>query len=71
MSEGGVRLSGMKSYVIDCDSCGAGPEACGDCLMSFMADPEFGQPVKFSEEEKDALTVMADVGLIPRLRLVG
>ena len=70
MSEVGVRLYRMKSYVIDCDSCGAGPESCADCLMSFMADPEYGQPIKFSEEEKDALTVMADVGLIPRLRLV-
>ena len=61
----------MKSYVIDCDSCQAGPEACADCLVSFMADPRYGQPVRFSEEEKDALDVMADVGLIPRLRLVG
>ena len=71
MSEVGVRLCGMKTYLIDCDSCQAGPESCGDCLMSFMADPEYGQPVRFSEEEKDALTLMADAGLIPRLRLVG
>jgi len=61
----------MKSYLIDCESCQARPESCGDCLMSFMADPDFGQPIRFSEEEADALNVMADVGLIPRLRLVG
>jgi len=71
MSEVPVRLFIMKSYLIDCDSCQAGPDNCGNCLMSFMADPEFGQPIRFSEEERNALNVMADVGLIPRLRLVG
>jgi len=60
----------MKSFLIDCNQCQAEPAACGDCLMAFMADPSFGQPIRFSEEERDALSVMADVGLIPRLRLV-
>jgi len=71
MSEVGVTLYDMKTYLIDCESCQAGPESCSDCLITFMADPGYGQPIRFSEEEKDALTVMADVGLIPRLRLVG
>lgn len=60
----------MKSYVIDCSTCQADPSLCGDCLMAFMADASFGEPVKFSEEEAHALTVMADVGLLPQLRLV-
>lgn len=59
----------MKSYVIDCETCQAKDSDCGNCLMSVLADPEFGQPVKFTEREKDALDVMADVGLIPPLRL--
>ncbi|MCL2735160.1 MAG: hypothetical protein FWD75_00830 [Propionibacteriaceae bacterium] len=60
----------MKSYLIDCDSCQGAPTHCGECLMTFLATPEFGTPVRFSEEERDALDVMADVGLLPRLRLV-
>ncbi|MDR0489445.1 MAG: hypothetical protein LBG99_08675 [Propionibacteriaceae bacterium] len=60
----------MKSYVIDCDTCQARNLSCGDCLMSVIADPEFGQPVRFSEQEKEALAVMADAGLVPPLRLV-
>ncbi|MCL2470622.1 MAG: hypothetical protein FWF25_02620 [Propionibacteriaceae bacterium] len=60
----------MKSYLIDCDTCQGQPSECDNCLVSFMANPEFGRPVRFSEEEKDALNVMADVGLVPPLRLV-
>ncbi len=60
----------MKTYLIDCDKCQADPALCGDCLMAFMADPAFGEPVRFSEEERGALDVMAEAGLIPRLRLV-
>ncbi|MDR0783394.1 MAG: hypothetical protein LBE83_06505 [Propionibacteriaceae bacterium] len=60
----------MESYVIDCDSCGANPQACGDCLMSFLETTTIGQPVRFSADEKAALTVMAEVGLVPRLQLV-
>ncbi len=70
MSEAPVRLSIMKSYVIDCGSCQADPAVCGDCLMAFIADPQFGQPVRFSQQESEALKVMAEVGLIPQLRLV-
>jgi len=60
----------MKSYLIDCRTCQAESSDCGECLMSFMAAPEYGGPIQFSQEEKDALSLMADAGLIPRLRLV-
>jgi len=70
MSEAVVTLEGMKTFVIDCATCLASAEACGDCVMSFMAEPAFGQPVRFSPEEKQALEVMADAGLVPALRLV-
>lgn len=59
----------MKSYLIDCSTCQAEPETCTNCLMTFVANPEFGQPVRFSEPEKQALTIMADAGLLPSLRL--
>lgn len=60
----------MKSYVIDCENCLGRPTECGSCLMAFLDDPQFGSPVRFSEEEKDAVNVMADAGLVPRLRLL-
>jgi len=60
----------MKTFVIDCAVCQAAPAACADCVMSFMAEPGFGQPVQFSPEEQQALEVMADAGLVPVLRLV-
>ena len=59
----------MKSYEINCSTCQAAPASCDDCVMAFMNGPGFGA-TRFSEEEKDALCVMADAGLIPRLRLV-
>lgn len=37
--------------------------------MSFIAAPDFGGPVRFTQEEADALQVMAEVGLVPILRL--
>ena len=63
----------MKSFVIDCSVCQAGPEDCGDCLMACLAAPASGSgsgPVVFSQAERDALAVMAEAGLVPRLRLV-
>ncbi|MDR2930612.1 MAG: hypothetical protein LBV06_06900 [Propionibacteriaceae bacterium] len=60
----------MKSYVVDCDTCQADSQACGDCVMAFIADPQFGTPVRFSPQEAEALNVMAEVGLLPQLRLV-
>ena len=70
MSEAVVTLESMKTYVIDCATCLASGEDCGDCVMSFMAEPDFGRPIRFSQEEKQALEVMADAGLVPALRLV-
>ena len=59
----------MKSYLINCDTCQAKPSACEDCLITAIVD-QLGTPITFSEQEKDALAVMAEVGLIPPLRLV-
>jgi hypothetical protein len=60
----------MHSYVISCASCLAESAECGDCVMAYLLEPAPSRPVSFSQEEKDALMVMAEVGLIPQLRLV-
>jgi hypothetical protein len=55
--------------LIDCDSCVVKGLACGDCVVSVM----FGSPptgVELDDEERRALGVLADAGLLPRLRLV-
>ncbi|MCL1923219.1 MAG: hypothetical protein FWG15_05115 [Propionibacteriaceae bacterium] len=61
----------MKFYVIDCERCLADPSSCSDCLMSMLSDPDYGQPVRFTTQEREALDIMAEVGLVPPLRLVG
>ena len=54
---------------IDCDSCAVRGLACGDCVMSVLlgAPPE---GVFVDEEQRVALAVLADRGLVPPLRLV-
>lgn len=67
--------------IIDCDSCQVRGAACGDCVIGVLmgapaaADgvPEVppGAPiVQLDAPEQRALAVLADQGLIPRLRLV-
>lgn len=59
------RLAGM---LIDCDTCLArDSEACDDCLVSVLFSP---QPLEVDGEEQEALTLLADAGLVPRLRLL-
>ena len=59
------RLAGM---LIDCDTCLArDSEACDDCLVSVLFSP---QPLEVDGEEEEALTWLADAGLVPRLRLL-
>ena len=54
---------------IDCDSCAVRGLACGDCVISVLlgAPPE---GVFVDEEQRVALAVLADRGLVPPLRLV-
>lgn len=72
--------------IIDCDRCAARPSACGDCVVGVVlrghADP--GRPMSSSGDrlpsgavalsldapEQRALDVLAEQGLVPRLRLV-
>ena len=54
--------------VIDCDSCAVRGPACDDCVVTVLLGPppESG----FGAEEERALAVLADSGLVPRLRMV-
>lgn len=67
--------------IVDCDSCEVRGNACGDCvigvLLGMPAVPETpgeGPPgastVQLDAPERRALDVLADQGLVPRLRLV-
>ena len=55
--------------LIDCENCAVRGRACGGCVVSVMlgAPPE---GVELDEEERRALGVLADAGVVPRLRLV-
>jgi hypothetical protein len=55
--------------LIDCDSCVVKGWACGGCMVNVMIGaPPTG--VEVDEEERRALGVLADAGLLPQLRLV-
>ena len=70
--------------IIDCDSCAARPTACADCVVGVLLGGEPPSEVTDGEQqtppsaltlsldapERRALDVLAEQGLVPRLRLV-
>jgi hypothetical protein len=56
------------SVRIDCDSCLVRGLACHDCVVTVLLGPppELG----FDDEERRALEVLAQGGLVPPLRMV-
>jgi hypothetical protein len=67
--------------IIDCDTCQVRGAACGDCVIGVLMgtpdseapEPEVpsGAPIlQLDAPEQRAIAVLADQGLIPRLRLV-
>ncbi len=55
---------------IDCDECAMQHTAtCNDCVVTFLLR-ESDAPLEIDSAEAVALSAMADVGLVPRLRLV-
>ena len=55
--------------LIDCDRCAVRGLACGDCVVTvLLSRPPSG--VQLDEEERVAIGVLADSGLVPPLRLV-
>jgi hypothetical protein len=55
--------------LIDCDGCAMRDLACGDCVVTVLLGGPPGV-VDMDEQEAAALDVLADSGLVPRLRLV-
>jgi len=55
--------------LIDCDGCAVRGAACGDCVVSVLLGAPPGG-VEIDESERYALTVLADAGMVPRLRLI-
>ena len=55
--------------LIDCDGCAMRDLACGDCVVTVLLGAPPG-PLEVGEGERQALDVLADSGLVPRLRLV-
>lgn len=58
----------VSAMLIDCDSCAVRGDACTDCVMSVLVAPP--PVVEWDEDERRALALLADAGLLPRLRLV-
>ena len=67
--------------LIDCDTCTAGPRACGDCIVTHLlsvgaprdrgaAGPAARPAADLTPEEVVAVGVLAAGGLVPPLRLV-
>lgn len=53
---------------IDCDTCLVRGLACHDCVVTVLLGPP--PELSFDAEERRALSVLADSGLVPPLRLV-
>jgi hypothetical protein len=50
--------------IIDCDTCQVRGLACGDCVVAVLIGPP-----SLDAEERRALGVLAEAGLVPPLRL--
>lgn len=55
--------------LIDCDGCAMRDLACDDCVVRVLLDAP-DSSLEVDEDERRALSVLADCGLVPRLRLV-
>jgi hypothetical protein len=53
---------------IDCDTCEVRGLACHDCVVTVLLGPPPG--LTFDDDERRALDVLAEGGLVPPLRLV-
>lgn len=61
---------GDEPLVISCDSCVMrATSACEDCVVTFICDRHARDAVVVDVEELRAMRLMADAGLVPRLRL--
>ena len=65
-----ASLRDMTTH-IDCDTCVVRGLACHDCVVTvLLGPPPELAPLTIDDEERRALDVLADSGLVPPLRLV-
>jgi hypothetical protein len=67
MSVGADSVIGMTTR-IDCDTCVVRGLACHDCVVTVLLGPP--PELTFDDDERRALDVLAQGGLVPPLRLV-
>ncbi len=67
MSVAAGSVTGMTTR-IDCDTCVVRGLACHDCVVTVLLGPP--PELAFDDDERRALDVLADGGLVPPLRLV-
>ena len=67
MSVPAASVMGMTTR-IDCDTCVVRGLACHDCVVTVLLGPP--PELAFDDDERRALDVLADGGLVPPLRLV-
>ncbi len=59
----------LPSFTISCDDCTMrATAACDDCVVTYLCDREPGDAVTIDLAEELAVRLLADVGLVPRLR---
>lgn len=64
-------LGPEPALMIDCDACEMQfTDQCDDCLVSYLVGHEEGTPVLLDEDEKQAVELLADAGLVPPSRFV-
>jgi hypothetical protein len=59
---------GHMTTRIDCDTCVVRGLACHDCVVTVLLGPP--PELTIDDDERQALAVLADGGLVPPLRLV-
>ena len=66
MGQTGRQGDNGEPVVIDCDDCAVRGPGCRDCVVSVL----LGVPETLLADEREALEILADAGMAPRLRLV-
>jgi len=64
-------FSTEAALTIDCEICEVrDTDACDDCVVSYLVGHEAGTPVVLDADEKRAVDLLADAGLVPASRFV-
>jgi hypothetical protein len=59
----------QAALTIDCAVCEVREtDACDDCVVSYLVGHEIGTPVVLDADEKRAVELLADAGLVPASR---